>query len=121
MVSTARRTLETWDEVESVLGEINATRYRDELYLATPGELLAQLAEIDNGVARAIVVGHNPGLESLAHLLAGPGTVPQALDDLRRGFPTAGLAVFELAGNSWSRLGADGARLVEFVRPGDLD
>ena len=121
LVSTARRTQETWELAASVLGPIEATENCAELYLASPGEILAHLASVDDKYIRTIVIGHNPGMESLAHLLAGPGTNPTALDDLRRGFPTAALAVFELAGDSWSSLNTDGARMTEFVRPRDLD
>ncbi len=121
LVSTARRARQTWELAESVFGASAATEHRDELYLASPGEILEQLAGIADSCSRAIVIGHNPGLESLSHLLTGPGTNPAALDDLRRGFPTAALAVFELAGDSWARLNTDGARLAEFVRPRDLD
>ena len=121
LVSTARRTQETWELATSVLGSLEATENQEELYLASPGELLAQLAAVPDTCETAIVIGHNPGMESLAHLLAGPGTNAAALDDLRRGFPTAALAVFELAGDSWSHLNTDGARLIEFVRPRDLE
>jgi len=121
LVSTARRAQETWELAESVLGPVEATENQEELYLASPGEILAQLAAARDTCERAIVVGHNPGLESLSYLLAGPGTNPTALEDLRRGFPTAALAVFELAGDSWSNLNSDGARLTEFVRPRDLE
>ena len=120
LVSTARRTQETWQLAAGVLGAIASTENQEALYLASAGEILEQLAGVAGSFESAIVVGHNPGLESLSHLLAGPGSDAAAIDDLRRGFPTAALAVFELAGESWSSLSTDGARLVEFVRPRDL-
>ena len=120
LVSTARRTQETWQLAEGVFGAVASTQIREELYLASAGEILAQLAEVDDACEVVIVIGHNPGLESLAHLLAGPGTNPDTLDELRRGFATAALAVYQLAGDRWSHLNTDGARLTEFVRPRDL-
>lgn len=121
LISTARRTQETWELAQSVFGPVAATENQEELYLASAGDILHQLSGLSDTCDRVIVVGHNPGMESLAHLLAGPGTNPTALNDLRRGFATAALAVFELAGDSWSRLNTDGARMVDFVRPRDLE
>jgi len=121
LVSTARRAQETWQLASETIGKAARTENQEALYLASPGEVLHLIAGIAGSFETVIVVGHNPGLESLSHLLAGPGTVPTALDDLRRGFPTAALAVFELAGDSWSSLSADGARLTQFVRPRDLE
>ena len=120
LISTARRTQETWKLATGVFGAIGSTNNQEELYLASAGEILDQLAGVADSFETAIVVGHNPGLESLSHLLAGPGSDATAVDDLRRGFPTAALAVFELAGDNWSSVNSDGTRLVEFVRPRHL-
>ena len=89
-------------------------------YLASPGEILARLAGVDDTVPCTILVGHNPGIETLAGLLAGPGSEQGAMADLARGFPTAGVAVFTLATDSWSETGAADSRLVAFLRPRDL-
>ncbi len=120
LVSTARRAQQTWQLAVGALGAVASTENQEALYLASPGQILKQLAGVADSFETVIVVGHNPGLESLSHLLAGPGTNPTALDELRRGFPTAALAVFELTGKSWSSLNTDGARLTEFVRPRDI-
>lgn len=121
LISTARRTQETWRLAEEIFGALAAAEIQAALYLASPGEILDQLAAVANRHETVLVIGHNPGLESLSHLLAGPGTDRTALADLRQGFPTAALAVFELAGDSWSTLNTDGARLTEFVRPRDIE
>ena len=121
LVSTARRTQETWQLAENVFGAVVATKYLEALYLASAGEILEQLAAVSDDHQTVIVIGHNPGFESLAQLLAGPGATAAVRDELLRGFPTAALAVFELASDSWSNLITDGARLVEFVRPRDLE
>lgn len=121
LVSTARRTQETWQLAKDAFGNGVSSEIQEALYLASPGELLEQLAGIADSHATVLVIGHNPGLESLSHLLAGPGTDSAALAELRRGFPTAALAVFELARDSWSSLSSDGARMTDFVRPRDLE
>lgn len=121
LISTARRTQETWQLTKDTFGAIASAESREALYLASPGEILEQLASVADSHETALVIGHNPGLESLSHLLAGPGSERTAIADLRRGFPTAALAVFELAGDSWSNLSSDVARMTDFVRPRDLE
>lgn len=121
LISAARRTQETWQLAEDIMGASASTRNQEALYLAGPGEILHQVAGVADHFETVMVIAHNPGLESLSQLLAGPGSNAAALKSLQRGFPTAGLAVFELAGDSWSELAGDGARLTEFVRPRDLE
>jgi len=121
LISTARRAQETWQLAKDTFGAIASAESQEALYLASPGEVLDQLANLPDSHETVIVIGHNPGLESLSHLLAGPGADRAALADLRRGFPTAALAVFELAGDSWSSLSSDGARMTDFVRPRDFE
>ena len=106
---------------ESVFGGGASVQNHAALYLAGPGEILHQIAGVGDNFARLIVIAHNPGLESLSQFLTGPDSNADALDNLRRGFPNAGLAVFEIAGDSWSELADAGARLTEFVRPRDLE
>lgn len=121
LVSTARRTQQTWQVMQSSIGEATTTENLEALYLASPGEILHQIAGVADGCDTVLVIAHNPGLETLCQLLAGADSEPQARENLQRGFATAALAVFALAGDSWSTLSADGARLTHFVRPRELD
>ena len=82
-------------------------RIERELYGAGANALLARLREVPDEVASVMVIGHNPGMQQLAHGLAG-------LDDK---FPTAALATLECA--RWSTL--ETAELIDYVRPRDLD
>lgn len=117
LVSTARRAAQTWDLVAPAIGTQTDVRHERALYLAPPGELLARLAAIGNEMESVIIVAHNPGLEVLAQLLTGPGSNSGAAADMARGFPTAGLAVFESDADSWDDIAGDSARLAAFVRP----
>jgi phosphohistidine phosphatase len=82
-------------------------RIERELYGAGSNTLLARLRAVPDGVASVLLIGHNPGMQQLAFVLAG-------LDDK---FPTAALATFEV--KSWSAL--ETAELIDYVRPRDLD
>ncbi len=93
---------ETWQVAADAMDGDVSTQTEETLYLASPGAILEQIAGVADSAETPIVVAHNPDLESLSHMLAGA------------------LAVFELAGDRWSRLSADGAKLTHFVRPREL-
>jgi phosphohistidine phosphatase len=78
-----------------------------ELYGAGAHELLERLHAVPEAVASVMLIGHNPGMQQLAYMLAG-------LDDK---FPTAALATFECDG--WPTL--ERAELVDYVRPRELE
>jgi phosphohistidine phosphatase len=117
LVSQALRTRQTWEHLRTELGADIPADIQSALYLASPGTLLAQIEALPDDTETAIVIAHNPGIEELARMLAGPDPDPGAMRDLLRGFPTAGVAVFELNGGSWQSLSADGARLVRSMAP----
>lgn len=120
LFSDAVRTAQTCAIVSKALpgtAEIQAIR---DLYLASPGTLLATIEKIPEDISCALVIGHNPGLEALARLMSGPGSDAAAMDSLGLGFPPAGLAVIELGGESWRTMSAEGGRLTAFIRPKQL-
>ncbi len=121
LVSTAVRTRQTCELMCGGLERAPLISVQDELYLAAPGTLLAHIEALPDTTDIAMVVGHNPGLEELARMLAGPDPDGDSMRGLMLGIPTAGLAVMALAGNDWSRLSVDGSRLEAFIRPGEFD
>lgn len=120
LFSDAVRTSQTCEIVRKGLpGAVEAQAVRD-LYLASPGTLLATIEKIPEDIHCALVIGHNPGLESLSRLMSGLGSDTVAMDSLELGFPPAGLAVIELSGENWRTMSAEGGRLTAFVRPKQL-
>jgi phosphohistidine phosphatase len=89
-----------------------------ELYGAGAGALLARLHEVPPAVASVMLIGHNPGMQQLALLLAHPG--PE-LRELEAKFPTAALATLAFPGPDWRTLDRGTAELIGFVRPRDLE
>jgi phosphohistidine phosphatase len=65
------------------------------------------------------MVGHNPGLEDFALMLAGTGdaSLRAALEDK---FPTATLARIDFSGDNWTDITGGSGTLVQFVRPRDF-
>lgn len=94
--------------------------FRDELYLASPSELLAELRSLDDSVSSAMLIGHNPGLEVLAIGFAQGGGESDAIEALERKYPTAALATLTFESDYWRDLGSGESRLTGFVKPSKL-
>ncbi|WEX07860.1 histidine phosphatase family protein [Chelativorans sp. AA-79] len=120
LVSSALRTRQTWRLVGAELGEAAPVAdYDYSLYMASADVILKAIRTVPENVQRLLVLGHNPGLEEFARMLAGPGSKRPALRRIEEKFPTAALARFEFEG-PWPALGSGGARLTHFLRPRDF-
>ncbi len=88
-------------------------RYASEIYEASPGDVLEQIAATDSDINTLMIVGHAPGLPDLALMLALPESDLESVALLQTRFPTSALAVFQVPGG-WSELAATGAILTAF-------
>jgi phosphohistidine phosphatase len=110
LVSTATRARLTW---EQLAGRVPArVRLLDGLYEAEAEEVVETLSMLGDAVRVAVVVGHNPTMQTVVHRLSdGAG---QAADEFgERGFPTCAMGVLELAGG-WHDLRAGACSLRAF-------
>lgn len=113
LVSVAKRTRETWQQVESAGVEAAELRFLPELYGAWPEQVVDLLHTLDDGVATALVLGHEPTMSDLVADLAKPSH----LRDAALGhFPTAALAVLTFDG-PWKSLADRAAEIVAFETP----
>ncbi len=119
LVSTARRTRETWEGVAEGLRGKPAVRFEERIYNGTSEDILAVLRETKPAQSTLLVIGHNPGMHDLATLLIASGDV-DARERLNEGLPTAGLAIIDFASGSWAKLHPQGGRLERFVTPRSL-
>ena len=120
--STSARTMET---VELASAYFAAARidYLEPLYLAEPEVILSLVKLIPDKVRSVMVVGHNPGLEQLATLLAREPVKRKErdrFDQLEEKFPTAALAVLEFDVDRWRDVAPGEGALKDFVRPKDI-
>lgn len=104
VVSPAHRARTTWELASAELTRQPQTRIDDRVYNASVSDLLDIVRELPDSNRTVVLVGHNPGFEDLATLLAKePVTMP-----------TSALAVLESdadwssAGESWALLRASG-------------
>lgn len=85
--------------------------YQDRLYMAEAEDYLAVLREQPDEIERLMVIGHNPGLETLLQMLSG------RIESL----PTAVIAHIALPAAHWSEISSDTTgEMVDLWRPKEL-
>ena len=119
VVSTARRTQQTWDLVAPELGGSPAVRFEPRAYAASALTLLYLAQELPSRYRTALFIAHNPGLSDLAASLAAPATTTDNGPRPAISLPTAAVAVFEFPGD-WPSLTPGQGRLIDHVIPRDL-
>ena len=102
---TAKALVKTMKHFDS-----NQLESRDQFYLAAPQIYLSYLKSLADSVSTVMVIGHNPGLESLVQGLGGQWEV----------MPTAAIACFELSADSWTEAKPAKFRLDHLWRPKDV-
>ncbi|MEX2454226.1 MAG: histidine phosphatase family protein [Rhodospirillaceae bacterium] len=118
LCSPAGRARETWRQVLAELDCVPLEDIRPALYHAEPRTLLDAVRSIDDIHPSAIVIGHNPGILTLALGLVGRGI---ASANPFGKYPTGALTVFDFAADSWADIGPGDGTLIDFTRPKDLD
>lgn len=115
LVSSARRTQETWAGLVAVLGAA-PTRYLPEIYHAGPDLILEVVRRNAEPEAQSVLVlGHQPGIGGFARqMLAEPPSDPE-FDR----YPTAATTVIEVP--DWAGLGWGSGRLAGFIVPRVLE
>jgi len=119
LCSSARRTRDTLDLVLPELRVEPKVVYFDELYHASPAQMLEMLHGIQPGANRVMLVGHNPEIQSFALDLVGSGP-KHFRDRLRTKYPTAGLAVINFVSGLWKSVSVNSGTLNLFLSPKDL-
>lgn len=118
LCSSARRTRQTLERLQEELGAPVPVRFERQLYLADAPALLRRLRRLNDALGLVMLVGHNPGLESLAYMLLDEAA--RRHKGLGDKFGTAALAVLAADVEQWSALRPGCAALTTFVRGKDL-
>ncbi len=121
VASPAQRVKETLETFFQGYGRPIEPEWDRRIYLASASTLIDVIHDFPDSAGHVLMAGHNPGLEDLVlGLVADDGKSPLR-DDVEVKFPTASLAVLDLDVKSWSDVADNGATLVAFTRPRDLD
>ena len=112
LVSTARRTQETWELAAAQIGKgWGAVPVRDEslIYEAPVSTLEAVVAALSDDVTSALLIGHNPGLVTL---VARRGLPSEQRDAAIHHFPTSTIVVLQSEASTWQTALAQGLDVV---------
>jgi phosphohistidine phosphatase len=117
LCSSARRAVETLELVRSGAPRGHVVEIDRGLYLADDGEMLARVQAVDPTHGGVLVVGHNPGIGSLARSLAA--SVRDGGDArLTGGFAAGTLAVLGFDAADWSDVAPGRGELLDLTTPG---
>jgi phosphohistidine phosphatase len=118
IVSDSIRTRETWDMLTAELSAV-PVRFDERIYEASADAIMNVIGETEARVRTLMIVGHNPGLQDLSHILIASGDV-DARERLNEHLPTAGLVVTDFPVDRWDELHQHSGRLDRFIVPRTL-
>ena len=116
MCSTAARTRETLTHVQPYLSQSFTVEFDEGLYLASATAMHARIRAVEATVSSLMLIGHNPGIHTLACLLAGVDECGEA-QNMQMGFPTTALAEIRVDVDCWEAVEAQSGRLIRFITP----
>jgi phosphohistidine phosphatase len=111
LVSSARRTVETWERLGL---ECPSTKVPG-LYLAAPEMMLRVLQGASGNTV--LMIGHNPGIAEFARMILRTSPPHARFHD----FPTAATLVAEFSEGNWRDIRFGQALAMAFVVPRELD
>lgn len=121
VASPAVRVTETLDTFFEGYGETIDAHWDRRIYLASTPTLFDVIRDLPDEANSVLMSGHNPGLEELILELVPDDGASPLREDVEVKFPTASIAVMDLAIDHWADAKAKVATLVSFTRPRDLD
>lgn len=113
VVSSAARTQETWAEVARASGLEPEVVVDRSLYAAGTDSALETLRAVPAQAQAVMLVGHNPTMAYLVHLLDDGGADPTVFAEVSAGYPTSAVTVLDVEG-PWADLDLGGARIRTF-------
>lgn len=111
--SNATRAQQTASIVADAVGFPSSPAEDSRIYNASLGSLVDVVRDLPDTASSAVIIGHNPGFETLASALSHTPDMPVRL-------PTAGLAVLDFDAPSWSNVEPGTGQLREVTSPKEL-
>ena len=120
IASPAVRVRQTLERLVDGYGRDLVVRFAPDLYLAGSGDLLTMVQRLPDELERPLIVGHNPGLETLVHNLAREDDGGLRAKVAGK-FPTGAAAVIDFGANRWSEVRPATGTIAELILPRELD
>jgi phosphohistidine phosphatase len=112
-VSSAQRTVDTWEAVAHGSGATAEVLLEDALYSGGPETVLEVLRTAPVGAEVVAFIGHNPAAAYVAQLLNDGNPDEAAFREMSEGYPASAVTVIDLA-VPWSELDAGTGRIAAF-------
>jgi phosphohistidine phosphatase len=109
--SPAERAKMTAALVRAAAGLDCPLEFDDRIYEASPHKLQKVVSKVADDKESVMIVGHNPGIEGFIKLLTNKNEP----------MPTASIGVIELDIGNWSEIGPSTGRLIEVLRPKEIE
>jgi len=123
LCSSAARTRQTLELMLAGWPAAPLVQELNDLYLARWLTIINQVRQVREAAQTLMVVGHNPGLEEAARILARPpgdAKTRKLQQLLHEDYPTAAVTVLSFESDAWSAIERGEGDLESFVRPRDL-
>lgn len=114
VISPSARTRATWQLLAEAAGLDVAPGLDRGIYLGEAADLAEAVGTLPEAARCAVLVGHAPGCEEFVEWAAAGRGDPVALEAMRAKYPTAAVALLDIAGE-WSALGPGSAALAAFA------
>lgn len=112
LVSLAHRTMQTADVVKRVLSlEEEVVVEEKALYLAVSNSILDVIYTVDDQINDLMIIGHNPGISTLATYLA-----QQDIDWM----PTSSIVAIEIHAEKWNEIASSKGKMLFYSKSGSL-
>ena len=119
LVSSAKRTQETWEALRGTLRNPPPAEIERGLYLCSAENLVSRIRALPQTVNAVLIIGHNPDMQELALWLAGTHET-RMVQEMRNKYPTCAAATFTITG-PWDQTGPETVKLEQFAIPADLE
>jgi phosphohistidine phosphatase len=91
------------------------------IYLASAATLIDTIRDTGRDAEHLLIAGHNPGLEDMILELVPESDGDALRAEVEKKLPTSAMARLEIDIADWHDLDTRQARIVNFIRPRDLD
>ena len=111
LISDSTRTVETWGLMDEVFEEHIETEELEKLYLGDVDDICEAIYELDDDIATAALVGHNPGWQKAVEWFSGSSVRMK----------TCNAALLRAEGDSWAEAAQRGQwTLFDVLRPDEF-
>ncbi len=114
--SSAIRTKESFNQLQTGADASLPVTFRGDLYLAAAEDMTRLIQKFDQKISTAMIIAHNPGLAQIFHNLS------QNPSNEHRGLPfaTGTLAIIGFDIDDWSKLRNDSGRVLQVIMPPEI-